>query len=139
VIKNLLAAGRISETTVDILDRFHHRGFSAYEGKRLPSLPCGKYSGYLEEGLPHHVKTKLLSKISTDVTLYGKWRVLNRNLGTLTVQECKRPDGSGEPSDQTWCFAFVWIGLMVRPVEVEPRLRFLRRVTLAPGCSHAIR
>jgi hypothetical protein len=33
VIKNLLAAGRISQTTVDILDRFHHPGFSAYEGE----------------------------------------------------------------------------------------------------------
>jgi hypothetical protein len=32
VIKNLLAAGRISQTTADILDRFHHPGFSAYEG-----------------------------------------------------------------------------------------------------------
>ncbi len=32
VIKNLLAAGRISQATVDILDRFHHPGFSAYEG-----------------------------------------------------------------------------------------------------------
>jgi hypothetical protein len=33
VIKNLLAAGRISQTAVDILDRFHHPGFSAYEGE----------------------------------------------------------------------------------------------------------
>jgi hypothetical protein len=33
VIKNLLAAGRISQATVDILDRFHHPGFSAYEGE----------------------------------------------------------------------------------------------------------
>jgi hypothetical protein len=32
VIKNLLAAGRISQTAVDIIDRFHHPGFSAYEG-----------------------------------------------------------------------------------------------------------
>lgn len=32
VIKNLLAAGRISQATVDILDKFHHPGFSAYEG-----------------------------------------------------------------------------------------------------------
>jgi hypothetical protein len=33
VIKNLLAAGRLSQTAVDILDRFHHPGFSAYEGE----------------------------------------------------------------------------------------------------------
>ena len=33
MIKTLLAAGRISQTTVDILDRFHHPGFSAYEGE----------------------------------------------------------------------------------------------------------
>ena len=33
VIKNLLAAGRISQATVEILDRFHHPGFSAYEGQ----------------------------------------------------------------------------------------------------------
>jgi hypothetical protein len=35
VIKNLLAAGRISQATVDILDRFHHPGFSAYEGNAV--------------------------------------------------------------------------------------------------------
>ena len=35
VIYNLLAAGRISQATVDILDRFHHTGFSAYEGNRV--------------------------------------------------------------------------------------------------------
>ena len=33
VIENLLAAGRISQAAVDILDRFHHPGFSAYEGE----------------------------------------------------------------------------------------------------------
>jgi len=33
LIKNLLAGGRISQTTVDILDRFHHPGFTAYEGE----------------------------------------------------------------------------------------------------------
>jgi len=38
VIKNLLAAGRISQTTVDILDRFHHPGFSAYEGEGVSAL-----------------------------------------------------------------------------------------------------
>jgi hypothetical protein len=32
VMNNLLAAGRISQAVVDILDRFHHPGFSAYEG-----------------------------------------------------------------------------------------------------------
>ena len=32
VLRNLLAAGRITQTTIDILDRFHHPGFSAYEG-----------------------------------------------------------------------------------------------------------
>jgi hypothetical protein len=32
VLKNLLASGRIGQTTLDILDRFHHPGFSAYEG-----------------------------------------------------------------------------------------------------------
>ncbi len=35
VIKNLLGAGRISQATADILDRFHHPGFSAYEGHRV--------------------------------------------------------------------------------------------------------
>ncbi|NWG11972.1 MAG: transposase [Acidobacteria bacterium] len=33
VLKNLLAAGRMCQTTIDILDRFHHPGFSAYEGE----------------------------------------------------------------------------------------------------------
>jgi hypothetical protein len=33
VMNNLLAAGRISQTTVDIIDRFHHPGFSAYPGE----------------------------------------------------------------------------------------------------------
>ena len=33
VLKNLLASGRIGQTTLDILDRFHHPGFSAYEGE----------------------------------------------------------------------------------------------------------
>ena len=33
VVKNLLAGGRIGQATVDILDRFHHPGFSAYEGE----------------------------------------------------------------------------------------------------------
>jgi len=32
VLKNLLACGRIGQATLDILDRFHHPGFSAYEG-----------------------------------------------------------------------------------------------------------
>ena len=35
VIENLLAAGRIGQAVVDILDRFHHPGFSAYEGNRV--------------------------------------------------------------------------------------------------------
>jgi hypothetical protein len=33
VLKKLLASGRICQSTVDILDRFHHPGFSAYEGE----------------------------------------------------------------------------------------------------------
>jgi hypothetical protein len=33
VIKNLLAAGRIGQAVVDILDRFHHSRFSAYEAE----------------------------------------------------------------------------------------------------------
>jgi hypothetical protein len=37
VIKNLLAADLITQTTVDILDRFHHPGFSAYEGEGVPA------------------------------------------------------------------------------------------------------
>jgi hypothetical protein len=35
VIKNLLACGRICQVTVDIFDRFHHSGFSAYEGNSV--------------------------------------------------------------------------------------------------------
>jgi hypothetical protein len=35
VLRNLLAAGRITQATIDILDRFHHPGFSAYEGHRV--------------------------------------------------------------------------------------------------------
>jgi len=37
LLKNLLAAGRISQTTIDILNRFHHPGFSAYEGEGVPA------------------------------------------------------------------------------------------------------
>jgi Transposase zinc-binding domain/Putative transposase len=33
VLRNLLASGQIGQTTLDILDRFHHPGFSAYEGQ----------------------------------------------------------------------------------------------------------
>ena len=33
VLRNLLACGRIGQATLDILDRFHHPGFSAYEGE----------------------------------------------------------------------------------------------------------
>ena len=33
VLKNLLACGRIGQATLDILDRFHHPGFSAFEGE----------------------------------------------------------------------------------------------------------
>ena len=33
VLRNLLASGRIGQTTLDILDRFHHPGFSAYQGQ----------------------------------------------------------------------------------------------------------
>jgi len=33
VLRNLLASGRIGQTTLDILVRFHHPGFSAYEGQ----------------------------------------------------------------------------------------------------------
>ena len=40
VIKNLLAAGQISQTPVDILDRFHHPGFSAYEGEGVSADNC---------------------------------------------------------------------------------------------------
>lgn len=32
VLKNLLACGRIGQATLDIPDRFHHPGFSAYKG-----------------------------------------------------------------------------------------------------------
>lgn len=35
--KSPLAAGRISEATLEILDRFHHPGFSAYEGAGVPA------------------------------------------------------------------------------------------------------
>jgi len=35
VLKNLLACGRIGQATRDILDRFHHPGFSAYEGENV--------------------------------------------------------------------------------------------------------
>lgn len=34
-MKNLLACGRIGQATVDILDRFHPPGFSAFEGRGL--------------------------------------------------------------------------------------------------------
>jgi len=33
VLQNLLACARIGQATLDILDRFHHPGFSAYEGE----------------------------------------------------------------------------------------------------------
>ena len=33
LLKSLLAFGRIGQVTLDILDRFHHPGFSAYEGE----------------------------------------------------------------------------------------------------------
>jgi hypothetical protein len=33
VLKNLLASGKIGQATLDILDRFHHPGFSAHEGE----------------------------------------------------------------------------------------------------------
>jgi hypothetical protein len=33
LLKNLLACGRIGQATLEILDRFHHPGFSAYEGE----------------------------------------------------------------------------------------------------------
>ena len=33
VLRNLLGCGRIGQATLDILDRFHHPGFSAYEGE----------------------------------------------------------------------------------------------------------
>jgi hypothetical protein len=33
VVKNLVACRRIGQGTLDILDRFHHPGFSAYEGE----------------------------------------------------------------------------------------------------------
>ena len=33
LLKSLLACGRIGQATLDILDRFHHPGFSAYEGE----------------------------------------------------------------------------------------------------------
>jgi hypothetical protein len=37
VLNELLACGRIRQATVDILDRFHHPGFSAYEGEGVPA------------------------------------------------------------------------------------------------------
>jgi hypothetical protein len=37
VLQNLLACGRIGQATLDILDRFHHPGFSAYEGDGVPA------------------------------------------------------------------------------------------------------
>jgi hypothetical protein len=33
VLRNLLACRRIVQAALDILDRFHHPGFSAYEGQ----------------------------------------------------------------------------------------------------------
>jgi hypothetical protein len=38
VLKNLLASGRIGQATLDILDRFHHPGFSAYEGEGVAAV-----------------------------------------------------------------------------------------------------
>jgi hypothetical protein len=35
LLRNLPASGRIGQATLDILDRFHHPGFSAYEGEDL--------------------------------------------------------------------------------------------------------
>jgi hypothetical protein len=35
VLKNLLACGKIGQATLDILDRFHHPGFSAYQGESV--------------------------------------------------------------------------------------------------------
>jgi Transposase zinc-binding domain/Putative transposase len=35
LLANLLACGRIGQATLDILDRFHHPGFSAYEGQSV--------------------------------------------------------------------------------------------------------
>ena len=35
VMKNLLASGKIGQATLDILDRFHHPGFSAYQGESV--------------------------------------------------------------------------------------------------------
>ena len=35
LLKNLLACGRIGQATLDILDRLHHPGFSAYEGESV--------------------------------------------------------------------------------------------------------
>ncbi len=41
VIKNLLAAGRISQTAVDILNRCYHPGFSAYEEEGVSAGDSG--------------------------------------------------------------------------------------------------
>ena len=37
LLKNLLDCGRIGQATLNILDRFHHPGFSAYEGEGVPA------------------------------------------------------------------------------------------------------
>jgi hypothetical protein len=37
VLNHLLACDRIRQAPVDILDRFHHPGFSAYEGEGVPA------------------------------------------------------------------------------------------------------
>ncbi|NWG14517.1 MAG: transposase [Acidobacteria bacterium] len=50
LLENLLACGRIGQATLDILDRFHHAGFSAYEGEGVSaddSAPRERLASYL--------------------------------------------------------------------------------------------
>ena len=78
VIKNLLAAGRISQTTVDILDRFHHPGFSAYEGEAVSALDSAAQER-LASYLVHAPFS--LARLGTDLPL-GRPRRPNPTLTT---------------------------------------------------------
>lgn len=95
VVKNLLATGRLTQATVDILDRFHHPGFSAYEGEGMSagdSAARERLASYLVHA-PFSL-TRLHYDRDTGVVTYDP--------APLHVHTCCLLPGNGSPPWTPW-------------------------------------
>jgi hypothetical protein len=87
VLRNLLASGRIGQTTLDILDRFHHPGFSAYEGQGVAasdSPACERLASYIIH--PAFSLARLHYDRNAGIVTYDP-RPFSRSIGSAAATE----------------------------------------------------